>query len=276
MPRRVLNSVPSPSPTHFSSWHPPPSEMGFVLDTSTAGSQTSEQPAYTNMAHDFARHGDHCYGQDFFPPSRGYDSRAPEPPCTSSQFSVSPRGAIDPLIPGSTAYPIVYTDDTTAKLTNRVRRQCFNCKSRATTTWRRSMLVSGKWVCNKCGLFERAHAAPRPKAFPRRRRSRSPSGSGYPNTDAPLFNHFEYRHYDDRSFTGHFPSAVGSTCGDANSQDPTWMANNVSTPTRLNPTHIVSPQPRTYRAGSHVPFTVPAEAAYPSSDSHLSDRRLPM
>jgi hypothetical protein len=291
----ILNSVPSPS--HFSSWHVPPSEMGFVLDTSTAGSQTPELPAYTTLAHDLARHGDP--GQDFLPPSRGYDSRALELPSASPQFSVSQRGTINPLVPGSTAYSFVYTDDATVKLTSRVRRQCFNCKSKATTTWRRSMLVFGKWVrdvvcvvaekhsvlkmksqvCNKCGLFERAHAAPRPKAFPRRRRSRSPpaSGSGYPNTDAPLFNQFEYRHYDDRSFTGHFPSAVGSTCGDTNLQDSTWMTDNVfSTPTRLNPTHIVSPHPRTYRAGSHFPFTAPAEAAYPSSRSHLSDRRLPM
>jgi hypothetical protein len=145
---RVLNSVPSPSPTHFSSWHAPPSEMGIFLDTPTAGSKTSEQPVYTNLAHDFARHGDHCYGQDSFPPSRGYDSRVPELPSASSRFSVSPMGAIDPLVPGSTAYPIVYTDDTTVKLTSRVRRQCFNCKSKATTTWRRSMLMSGKWVCD--------------------------------------------------------------------------------------------------------------------------------
>jgi hypothetical protein len=292
---RTLDLVPSPSPTHLSSWHASPSEMGFVMDTSTAGSQTSEQPAYANMVHDFSRHGDHCYGQDIFPPSRGYDPHVPELPSASPRYSVSPRGTIDPHVPRSTAYPIVYTDDTTAKLTSRLRRQCFNCKSKATTTWRRSMLMSGKWVCdfvcvvvekqpvlklrsqvcNKCGLFERAHAAPRPKAFPRRRRSRSPPAHGHPNTDAPLFNHFEYRHYDDRSTTSHFPSAVGSTCGNTNSQDLTWMTDIVSsTPTRLNPTHIVSPQPRTHRAGSHFPFTVPAEAAYPSSGSHLS--RLPM
>jgi len=268
--------------------------MGFVPDTSTAGSQTSEQPAYTNMAHSFARHGDHCYGHDNFPSSRGYDSRVPELSTAPSRFSASPRGTIDLHIPGSTAHAIVYTDDTTVKLTSRVRRQCFNCNSKATTTWRRSMLMSGKWVCdfvcvaekqsvlklrlqvcNKCGLFERAHAAPRPKAFPRRRRSRSPPAQGYPNTDAPLFNHFEYRHYDDRSVAGHFPSAAGSTCGNTNSQDQTWMTDSASsTPTRLNPTHIVSPQPRTYRAGSHYPYTVPAEAVYPSSSSHLS--RLPM
>ena len=150
---RILNSVPSPSPSHFSSWHVPPSEMGFVLDTSPAGYQTSEQPAYPNSAHDFARHGDHGQGY-YFPPSRGYDSRAPvaELPSISPQFSVDPaaRDTVDPPIPRSTVYPIIYTDDTTKKLTSRVRRQCFNCKSKATTTWRRSMLMSGKWVCDFC------------------------------------------------------------------------------------------------------------------------------
>lgn len=125
---------------------PPPFETGFVLDTSTAGPQTSEQPVYTNLVNDFAHHGDHCYGQDLFPPSRGYDSRVSGHPPTPSQFSVSPRGAIDPLVPEPTAYPVVYTDDTAIKLTSRVRRQCFNCNSKATTTWRRSMLMSGKWV----------------------------------------------------------------------------------------------------------------------------------
>ncbi|KAF8473679.1 hypothetical protein DFH94DRAFT_620391, partial [Russula ochroleuca] len=64
-----------------------------------------------------------------------------------------------------------YTDDAGLKLCDRIRRQCFNCRATATTTWRRSILNPGKLVCNKCGLFERTHAVPRPKTFPRRRRS---------------------------------------------------------------------------------------------------------
>ncbi len=130
-------------------------------------------------------------------------------------------------------------------------------------------------VCNKCGLFERAHAAPRPKAFPRRRRSRSPPASGHPNTDVSAFNHLEYRHYDDRSYTGYFSNAVGSTADDTKSVDTTWMTDIVSsTSNRLSPSHIVSPQPTTYRADSQLTFTAPAEVAYPSS--HLSDYGLPM
>ncbi len=130
-------------------------------------------------------------------------------------------------------------------------------------------------VCNKCGLFERAHAAPRPKAYPRRRRSRSPPASGHPNTDVPASNHLEYRQYDDRSYTGYFSNAVGSTGADTNSLDTTWMTDIVSSTPRLSPSHIVSSQPTTYRAGSHLSFTAPAEAAYPPP-SHLSDKRLPM
>jgi hypothetical protein len=73
-------------------------------------------------------------------------------------------------------------------------------------TPRRSMVMSGRWVCdfvyvvakkqsvlelrlqvcNKCGLFERAHAVLRPKAFLRRRRSRSPPTHGVVNFPALL------------------------------------------------------------------------------------------
>ncbi|KAI9460735.1 hypothetical protein F5148DRAFT_970317, partial [Russula earlei] len=62
-----------------------------------------------------------------------------------------------------------YTDEANTKLSNRIRRQCHNCKATETSTWRRSVLSPGKLLCNKCGLFERTHAIPRPKKFPRRR-----------------------------------------------------------------------------------------------------------
>ncbi len=142
---------------------------------------------------------------------------------------------------------------------------------------RQTVLKMRLQVCNKCGLFERAHAAPRPKAFPRRRRSRSPPAFGYPNTDVSAFNHLEYRHNDDRSYTGHFSSTVGATGGDTNSLGTTWMARPdivSSTSNRLSPSHIVCPRPATYRAGSYLEFTAPLKQHTPSS--HLSDYRLPM
>ncbi|KAJ7910047.1 hypothetical protein B0H13DRAFT_2192562, partial [Mycena leptocephala] len=76
----------------------------------------------------------------------------------------------------------VHTDDAATKLSDRVRRRCFNCCTTDTSTWRRSNLSPGKVLCNKCGLFERTHSRPRPEQFPHKRgplasstlRSRSP------------------------------------------------------------------------------------------------------
>ncbi|KAF9261805.1 hypothetical protein L218DRAFT_869250, partial [Marasmius fiardii PR-910] len=89
-----------------------------------------------------------------------------------------------PPLPGSStgggkgnAYPsggtpmgeIVYTEDAATKLSDRVRRRCFNCYTTDTSTWRRSNLNPGKVLCNKCGLFERTHSRPRPEQFPHKR-----------------------------------------------------------------------------------------------------------
>ncbi|KAF9786467.1 hypothetical protein BJ322DRAFT_1004554, partial [Thelephora terrestris] len=62
-----------------------------------------------------------------------------------------------------------YTDDAATKLTDRVRRKCYNCRTTDTSTWRRSNLTPGKVLCNKCGLFERTHLRPRPEQFPHKR-----------------------------------------------------------------------------------------------------------
>ncbi|KAJ7447678.1 hypothetical protein FB451DRAFT_1411773 [Mycena latifolia] len=64
---------------------------------------------------------------------------------------------------------VVHTDDAATKLSDRVRRRCFNCCTTDTTTWRRSNLSPGKVLCNKCGLFERTHSRPRPEQFPHKR-----------------------------------------------------------------------------------------------------------
>ncbi|KAJ7448318.1 hypothetical protein FB451DRAFT_956629, partial [Mycena latifolia] len=63
----------------------------------------------------------------------------------------------------------VHTDDAATKLSDRVQRRCFNCCTTDTSTWRRSHLSPGKVLCNKCGLFERAHARPRPEKFTHKR-----------------------------------------------------------------------------------------------------------
>ncbi|KAJ7062496.1 hypothetical protein C8F01DRAFT_1023557 [Mycena amicta] len=75
-----------------------------------------------------------------------------------------------PAAPGPTSsVQVIHTDDAATKLSDRVRRRCFNCCTTDTSTWRRSNLSPGKMLCNKCGLFERAHSRPRPEQFPHKR-----------------------------------------------------------------------------------------------------------
>ncbi|KAF8171505.1 hypothetical protein BJ912DRAFT_911580, partial [Pholiota molesta] len=85
---------------------------------------------------------------------------------------------------------VVHTDDAATKLTDGIRRRCFNCCTTDTSTWRRSNLSPGKVLCNKCGLFERTHSRPRPDQFPHKRgplaastlRGRTPPNLAHPSS----------------------------------------------------------------------------------------------
>jgi hypothetical protein len=121
-------------------------------------------------------------------------------------------------------------------------------------------------VCNKCGLFERTHAVPRPETFPHRHHLRPTPV--YTHMDHP-FDHAEYCRHDDRlsvqPFTtdSHFPNALGPTGGGTSSQGTTWVNHGALPPTsHLSPSHTVSPQPSStpHHTGSHLSSTVPAEA----------------
>ena len=50
-----------------------------------------------------------------------------------------------PAYPGQSNY-IIYTNDAATKLSDRVRRKCYNCHTTDTSTWRRSSLTPGKVV----------------------------------------------------------------------------------------------------------------------------------
>ncbi|KAF8605297.1 hypothetical protein BDV93DRAFT_423478, partial [Ceratobasidium sp. AG-I] len=54
----------------------------------------------------------------------------------------------------------VFTDDAASKETQYLRRRCHNCQQVEPPSWRRSHLVPGKIVCNRCGLYERTHLRP--------------------------------------------------------------------------------------------------------------------
>lgn len=240
---RLPNPVFFQSPFQLSS-RDIPSESGSVLGTSTARFENPEQHAYTSME-DITCRGDCCYGREFFPSARGCDVHALnyplDLPSTQSQPSVtSPKSTIDPLS-HETPVHVLFTDDAKMKLSDRIRRQCFNCRTTATKAWRRSVLNPGKMVCNKCGLFERTHAVPRPKIL---RHHWRPTPV-YTNIVHPS-DHAEYCHHVDHlsvpPFTtdSHFPNAFGPTCGD---------------------TVTPQPSPTPYHTGSQLSSTVPPEAA---------------
>lgn len=110
-------------------------------------------------------------------------------------------------LPAGQVSQIVHTDDAGTKLSDRVKRKCYNCHSTDTSTWRRSSLAPGKVLCNKCGLYERTHSKPRPEKFSHKRKSLPPfttkpyhattvsrprmqSISHYPISSPP--HHYEY------------------------------------------------------------------------------------
>ncbi|KAM5544361.1 hypothetical protein V8D89_002021, partial [Ganoderma adspersum] len=62
---------------------------------------------------------------------------------------------------------IIYTDDASTKLSDRVHRKCYNCRTTNTSAWRRSDRTPSKVLCNKCGLFERTRSHGRPVQNPR-------------------------------------------------------------------------------------------------------------
>ena len=72
------------------------------------------------------------------------ESQAGYPPHPSSRQIRSTMVPGQPY-PGQANY-IIHTDDASTKLSDRVRRKCYNCRTTDTSTWRRSSLTPGKVV----------------------------------------------------------------------------------------------------------------------------------
>jgi hypothetical protein len=92
------------------------------------------------------------------PPPHYYGSRYPQPypssysyPPASYPVPPSPMQDFRPPYQSQNYQPpannlVGYTDDAATKLTDRVRRKCYNCRTTDTSTWRRSNLTPGKVV----------------------------------------------------------------------------------------------------------------------------------
>ncbi|KAG9104724.1 hypothetical protein FRC06_011618 [Ceratobasidium sp. 370] len=93
------------------------------------------------------------------------------PPSVASSLASAPHHIVH----------VVFTDDAASKETQYLRRRCHNCQQVEPPSWRRSHLVPGKIVCNRCGLYERTHLRPRPHRFDEVRtgnKGRKPKQSG--------------------------------------------------------------------------------------------------
>ncbi|KAG7443387.1 uncharacterized protein BT62DRAFT_328768 [Guyanagaster necrorhizus] len=171
------SSVYQPSRLHHNMHYPPPRDSGYYLNHSSFETRRYEpsDPYHTQHTH------------------------LPMPNIPTLNPVREPFALPYP-IPGGNSVSIMYTEDAATKLSDRVRRRCFNCCTTDTSTWRRSNLSPGKVLCNKCGLFERTHSRPRPEQFPHKRgplassalRSRSPAPLPPPNQIAPLSPPYQY------------------------------------------------------------------------------------
>jgi hypothetical protein len=302
--------LPTPMSSQFSSsppsWYIPAETLtDSPLATSTTGPNLGHL-AHGSVAYDNAGR-DHAYhNQRWTLP--GYPSRY-EPyaicdpislPSSPFQPVQTPDGAFYDPFPRVVGYGAIYTDDARMKPGDGIRRQCFNCRVAETTTWRRSMINFGKLVrltrlssgmtfffadaaffqlCNRCGLFERTHGVPRPKAFPRRRRKRTRGASAdqHEGVATSPFNsdgdcNFTDSSPYDASYASQFPDVFDAVDGTTTSpsQDTPWVTHDIPhvspTHSHLSPSHGTAPERPMAYAVYHpdfpLPSTIPTTEAY--------------
>jgi hypothetical protein len=231
-----------------------------------------EQIGFGGMYYDHSQHSHYHPRWEFkFPdPGHGHSAssrtleHSPDVHVVSSPQLVGSRGEFStrPLSRlGSDG--ISYTDEANSKISNRLRRRCFNCKATETSTWRRSVLSPGKLLCNKCGLFERTHAIPRPKKFPRRRTHGS-KVIRPPTTHPDMRTSFVNRHSKDIE-----PSSLPTTqllhaldpiSGEIYPQHTPWnsSASPDATPARVSRGYTTTePAPVYHQSGQFPPTALP-------------------
>ena len=152
---RVSPSMPittvSRSPESSPSWDissESSTESGFVPDARTVG-HIPEQTGFGGMYYDHVQNGQYHRRWEFSDPGDGQPRILGQPagvPVGPSPH-IGPRGEFARPLPRQAGNEeISYTDEANTKLSNRIRRRCFNCKATETSTWRRSVLSPGKLV----------------------------------------------------------------------------------------------------------------------------------
>jgi len=240
-------------------------ESGLVPDVPPAES-IPEQIGFGGMYYEHLQHSHYHPRWDFKFPDHGHSTssrtleHSADFPVVSSPQIVGSRGEFTTrLLSGPGVDDISYTDEANTKISNRLRRRCFNCKATETSTWRRSVLSPGKLLCNKCGLFERTHAIPRPKKFPRRRTHgtkiiRPPSA--HPDMKA-LSGSYVNRHFKDIEppslpVTSHL-HALDPISGEIIPQHTPWTS--PEPPARVSRCYATADQPAVYHPSGQFPPT---------------------
>ena len=285
-PQILPTAVTSHSPVSSPSWDRSSvssAESGFVSDVPTA-EPIPEQIGFGGMYYDHTQHSHYHPRWEFkFPdPGHGHSAssrtldHSPDVHVVSSPQLVGSRGEFStrPLTRlGSDE--ISYTDEANSKISNRLRRRCFNCKAIETSTWRRSVLSPGKLVghqgyliergvylshsqlCNKCGLFERTHSIPRPKKFPRRRTHGS-KVIRPPTTHPDMRTSFINRHFKDTEPpslpTTQLLHALDPISGEIYPQHTPWNSPD-ATPARVSRCYTTTEPASVYHQSGQFPPT---------------------
>ena len=138
-------------------------ESGFVPDVPTA-EPIPEQIGFGGVYYDHSQQTHYHPRWEFkFPdPGHGHSvssrtlEHSPDVRVVSSPQLLSSRGEFSTrTLSRLGSDEISYTDEANSKISNRLRRRCFNCKAIETSTWRRSVLSPGKLVGPQGYLIER-------------------------------------------------------------------------------------------------------------------------
>lgn len=148
------SSVSSPAPRRSPTDRPLDSHSGYSDAYYSQDQMARSRPYPHDPVRDSGRSHSYAYSSRPHPEHRySHESHSyhVSSAYNSPSLSHASAGTRDsPLLsyplPGQNHYTIGYTDDAATKLSDRVRRRCFNCCTTDTSTWRRSNLSPGKVV----------------------------------------------------------------------------------------------------------------------------------
>ncbi len=166
-PPILPTTMTSQSPVSSPSWDRSSvssTDSGLVPDV-PAAEPISEQIGFGGMYYEQHTQHSHYHPRwDFKFADAGHGHSAssrtvehsPDVHVVSSSQLVGSRGEFNTRpLSGVGSDGIAYTDEANSKISNRLRRRCYNCKATETSTWRRSVLSPGKLVGHQ-GYFDQA------------------------------------------------------------------------------------------------------------------------